>query len=482
MHRTPAIPTTGQSAAGPRDLVGSIPGDTYCSPSASPRARLTAPLLCTLCLISAPAARAQNPHDPGYLDRELATSTTTAGVVVPPHMPETDRERIHKLIVTSGMGDAEREVDGTYGQYTPGLVGGIDKGMDVGRIAKEIGGVPIYIPIPGVALPGAIVGGLVGLTQQQIQDFRDALTEDLIESDSPPLRTDGLAIDAFWEIRRRPEMESQLLAADADIPKDADAVLYADFDGLAIDVQGKDAIITTSVVARVYSPWSGRDVYVTRISYQDRDTLEKWTANDNALWRSYQNFARYFLGRAVADDVFNGIEVVHSLVPTEGPDTKFVRKKGPRHLETEAVTPTLSWQLSLDGGGADASMVANLDPSRVAWDLEIFDSRQLVYDAKDLDSPSHTLDYPLEPCTTYRWSVRPVYLLDSGRRYGDWMRFPWQPQAKSRKKKSPEEVAAEEAAAKQIRDAFGKGLMGRRISESHAYTQDFATIAVSCRK
>lgn len=428
-------------------------------------------------------ALAQNPHDPGYLDRQLATDIVPAPFVIPPHMPEADRARINKLIVTSGLGEAEREVDGTYGKYTPGLAGGMDKGSRVGSVTKEIGGVPIFFPIPGMALPGAIVGGLVGLTQQEIQDFRDELTEDLVSSDSPPLRTDGLAIDAFWEIKRRPEMESHLYAAGLEIPPDADAVLYADFDAMTIDVQGKDAVITTSVLARVYSPSSGRYAYQSRISYQDRDTLANWTANDKALWRSYQNFARFYLGRAVAADVFNRIEVGHEIMPAESPDTGFVRKRGPQHLETDSATPTLAWQMRLDGSGADAPMVASIDASRIAWDLEIFDDRQLVYDARDLDATSHTLGYPLETCTTYRWSVRPVYLLDGGRRFGDWMRFAWQPIEKGRmKKKSPEEIAADEAAAKRVRDEFGKGLMGRRISESHAYTQDFATLTVACNK
>jgi len=428
-------------------------------------------------------ALGQNPHDPGYLDRQLAAESAPTAVAIPPHMPESDRTRIAKLIVTSGLGAAERDVDGTYGKYTPGLVGGIEKGMDVGTIAREIGGVPIFIPIPGVALPGAIVGGLVGLTQQEIQDFRDALTEDLVNADSPPLRTDGLAIDTFWEIKRRAEMESQLYAAGLEIPEDADAVLFADFGAMSIDVQGKDAIITTSVIARVFSPWSGRYTYETKVSYQDRDTLANWTANDKALWRSYQNFARFYLGRAVAADVFNRIEVGREIMPAESPDTGFVRKRGPQHLETNSVTPTLAWHMTVDGSGSDAAMVAGLDDTSIAWDLEVFDDRQLVYDARDLDAPSHVLTYPLEPCTTYRWSVRPVYLLDSGKRFGDWMRFAWQPDDKGKKKKrSPEEIAAQEAALKQVREQFGKGLMGRRISDSHAYTQDFATLAVACSK
>lgn len=426
------------------------------------------------------SARAQaDPSDPGHLDRELARS------IGPPHMPESDRALIDKVIVVSGRGEASGEVDGTYGKATLGIPGGMEAGRRMGTISKEVGGVPIYFPIPGTALPGAILGGLFGLTQEQVQAFRDRLTEDLVNAENPPLRSDGLAIDAFWEIRRREELDSHLFSTNLEIPEDADAVVYADFDELSIDVDGKDAVITTSVVARVMLADTGRNVYETKISYQDRDSLSNWTENDNAAWRSYQNFARFYLGRAVAADLFNRIEVGRRLRPIDGEDTAFVRRNEDQHLETDSATPTLAWHYEPGEGGADAALLASHPDAALRWDLEIFDARSLVYDAKELTEPRHTLNYPLESCGQYRWSVRPVYLLDGERRFGDWMRFEYRPPKDSdnrrrRSKKREREAAAAEKAAEAARIDFGKGLMGRKVSDAHAYTQDFATLVVAC--
>lgn len=420
---------------------------------------------------------AQDPGDPEWLEREVEKG------LGPLHMPEELREPVEKVIVVSGRRVADQEVDGSYGRATPGLVGGMDRGSRMGTISKEVGGVPIYFPIPGTQLPGAILGGIIGLSQREIQEFRDQLTEQLVNSESPPLRSDGLALDAFWEIRRQePHLESHLFSTNLEIPEDADAVVHTDFDDLAIEIDGREAVITTSVIAKVQFPGDDRKVYETRISYRDRDELGNWTANDNALWLSYQNFARHYLGRAVGEDLFNRIAVDHELLPAASGDTTF-RGERAQHLATNALTPTLAW--TLEPGEAQGAIADVVETASVAWDIEIFDDRQLVYDAKDLPEPRHRLGYPLEPCATYRWSVRPVYRADDRVRFGEWMRFDHEPQQSNRGKrreKSPEDKASEAREALRARLDFGKGIMGRSASTAQAYVQDFATLEVGCSR
>lgn len=405
---------------------------------------------------------AQDPNDPDRL-------ANSGGGAMPSHMPEALRESIDKVVIVSGRGAARENVDGSYGKSTPGLVGGMASGSDMATISREIGGVPVNIPIPGMQIPAAIFGGIAGVTMREMQEFRDALTEELLESDSPPLRSDGLAIDAFWTVRRLPEIDSTLINPGKAIPAGADAVLYTDFGELAIDVDGSDAVITTSVVATLREPESDRELYRTVIRYQDRDTLGNWTADDNALWHRYSNFARYYLGRAAAADVFGHVDLTASLTPVGSADTKPGRKN-PGRLETDSTLPTLAWQLELDGGEGYGEWTDGIDESAVAYDLEIFDDRQLVYDAQDLPDPAHRLDYELEPCRTYRWSVRPVFSVEGKTRFGDWMRF----------------AAGEEDGSKgdagSSANGFGKGLKGRAASVAPAYTQDFAELEVACRR
>ncbi len=419
-------------------------------------------------------AHAQNPADPNYLDAKLDEAPP------PAHMPESVRTDMQKVIVISGDRVANESVDGTYEKSAPGLAGGMARGSDMATISREIGGVPINLPIPGLQLPASILGGIAGVTMKQIQEFRDALTEEIVNSDSPPLRSDGLAIDAFWGIRRLPQIDSQLFSPNLEIPEDTDAIVYANFADLSIEVDGGDAVITTTATASVFSQDAKRDVYRTEVSYQDRDKLVNWTANDNAVWKTYANFARHYLGRALAADLFGRIDLAHELVPEESTDAEFARKSR-QVLETESLAPTLAWQLTLDDSQtAYGSLAGAIDPAAVTYDLEIFDDRQLVYDAEDIPGSSYRLTYELDPCQTYRWSVRPVYTVGNSKRFGEWMRFAYDPEAdpKAKKKKSKKKSQATSTATPAV-DKY-KGLRGRQASAAPAYVQDFASLSIAC--
>ena len=420
--------------------------------------------LATLAVAVGPSA-AQVPPPP--------SASKPQPVILPPHMSEEIRAGIDKVVVISGRGIADQDVTGSYERDTPGLVGGIDAGRRMGTISKEVGGVPVNVPIPGLQLPGAILGGLTGATRRQIQEFRDALTEQIANAESPPLRSDGLAIDTFWGIRKRPRIDSNLYSANVEIADDTDAVLYVAFDDLTILVDGADAIISTSAVATLRKHPEGAALYESVVYYEDRDRLRNWTANDNALWRDYTNFARYFLGREVAADVFNRVQVDHEIRPSATDTAKMARREA-NTLVAVSAAPTLAWESELKSGPAD-TWAREIDESQIVYDLEIFDARQLVYDAQGIPGSSHTLPYELEACQTYYWSVKPSYRVDGEVRYGSWMRLPPpEPAKKKRKKDAEEEEAAKPAGITK------KGVFGRRASEAPAYVQDFARLRIEC--
>jgi len=416
--------------------------------------------------LAASAAHAQNPNDPDWLNRNVSS------VEIEPHMPEAKRETVDRLVVLSGRQAADQTVDGTYGKGVPGLAGGMAAGSNMGRISKEIGGVPINIPIPGVQLPATIIGGLVGISMAEIQEFRDALTEELTNSDSPPLRNDGIALDAFWTVERLDDYDAELLNPDKSWPEDADAVLLTDFREFSIDVDGNDAVITTSVIGVLNDAATGDEMYRTVVRYQDRDRLEKWTEDDKALWRSYANFARYYLGRAVAADIFSRVDLQYTLQPSTSDDTKFARRSD-RRLTSKSLAPTIAWRFDLTGTEGYGTWAEGIDPTEVAFDLEVFDDRQLVYDTQGVAGTSHRIGYEIEPCRTYRWSVRPVFRTGGKTRVGEWMRLPYDDGKKKDKKASKSSLEPE---------PFGKGLQGREASVAPAYLQDFAELDIACRR
>ncbi len=375
------------------------------------------------------------------------------------NMDEPVRASVTKLVVlpTPSPYPPNKAVTGSYGEETPGLIEGGLAGSEIGKgVGTEIGGIPIGIPFPILTLPGAIIGGISGETREQIQKFRDRLTDDLRDAATHPLSNDALATNVFWGLKRLPRPETKVLALEAPLPEDTDTVLYVSLTDLTIDVQGKEALITTSASATLRRITDGTDLYYTTVSYQDRDTLSNWTRDDSALWRTYSNFARQYISREIAAEVFDRVALTHTLMPRKTDTMKRVKRNDWR-LESGSTTPTLAWDLELAGGDAHAPWADDIDEAAVLFDIEIYDGKRPVYTAKQVPGQTHTPGYALEPCRTYRWSVRPMYRFDDEVRFGDWMRADGGQQTRG-------------------------GSVGVAASEAPAYLYDFATLTIACRR
>jgi hypothetical protein len=376
----------------------------------------------------------------------------------PAHMPEELRASIDKLVIIAGSGPASQEITGSYEKQTPGLIGGMDAGSRAATISKDIGGVPMNLPIPILTMPATIIGGISGKTMREIQEFRDALTEDLAAAANHPLTNDGVASDVYFGLLNVPNLDTKLFAPTTPVPNDTDAILYVNVNNIRIDVQGKEAILTTSAGATLRRLSDSRNLYETVIQYQDRDTLSNWTRNENALWRDYANFARHYLGREISAEVFDRVELRNELQPKES-DTVARVKKNDWQGASRSTTPTLAWELGLLGGDSYGSWADAIDESNIYYDVEIYDMHELVYAENQVPDPSHTLVFEIESCKMYRWSVRPSYHVGNAIKFGEWMRM---------------EVESDSD------DVASKGIFGRKASEAPAYIQDFASLRIEC--
>lgn len=372
------------------------------------------------------------------------------------HMPEALRTSVASVAVVGGPNPAEEEITGTYEEVTPGLYGGIAKGSRLGSPSAQVGMITVTFPVPLLTLPGAIIGGVSGKAEKELQDFRDAMADDLANADNQPLVNDRLALDVFGNLQRLPALESRLFAPGVPIPDDTDAVYYVSIAKLTFDVEDEDAILTASAEATLRQRSDGKMLYRQLVQYQDRDSLANWTRDDNALWRDYANFARHYLGRELAAEAFGRIELDQELVPRASATVKPVRNNDWRFTgKTQA--PTLAWELKLLGGSGYGPWAEAIDESMIDYDVEIYDRKRLVYSQKGVPQPSHTLATALEPCKTYWWSVRPSYRNGEDIRFGEWMRMPRKP--------GKHDV---------------EGLTGRQASAAPAYIQDFATLELGC--
>ncbi len=372
------------------------------------------------------------------------------------HMSEPLRSSVKKVVVIAGESPSNQEITGTYDKETAGLLGGMNEGSRIGNIPMEVGGVAVNIPIPILTIPGAIYGGLSGAAKRRIQDFRDELTDELAKAESGQLTNDGLALDVYSGIRKLPNLDAKLFAPTTPIPNDTDAILYVSFDQVEIDIQGEEAIITTSAKATLSRYSDGSDLYEKKVEYQDRDILENWTKDENALWRDYANFARYYFGHEIAAEVFDRVELRHELRPKKS-DTVSLVKKNEWQGVSRSTSPTLAWELTLLDDNSYGSWTDTIDESDIYYDVEIYNNHRPVYSEKQVQEPRHTIAIELEACQTYRWSVRPSYHVGSEIKFGEWMR--------TNSDADP---------------APGNGIIGRSASVAPAYTQDFAVLEVKC--
>ncbi len=369
-------------------------------------------------------------------------------------MSEALRASIRKVVIMPGESPTNQAVSGSYQKATKGLYEGMVSGSTAGTVRKDVGPVNVSVPIPILTLPGMIAGGIAGATKREIQEFRDALTEDLAEASSQQLVNEKVAADVYSEVRTLPNLDPQLFAPTTPVPGDADAILYVSIKDLAIDVQGNEAIITTTAIATMHHRGDEMDVYERAIQYQDRDTLSNWTDNDNAVWRDYANFARHYIGREIAAEVFDSVALKHTLLPVKSNNVSLV-KRNKWQGSSKSLSPTLAWELNLRGGDADPAWASGIDESDIYYDVEIYDLHRPVYSREQIPGPSHTVAAKLEACQTYRWSVRPSYHVGGEIRYGPWMRS-------------------------DANAGSGNGNVGKKASEAPAYLYDFASLKIKC--
>ena len=366
-------------------------------------------------------------------------------------MDDDLRNSLRKVVVKPGGSPTNEEIGGDYDQETLGLEGGIVYGASKGTLSTQAGPVNVSLPIPILQIPAMIAGGIAGATQEEIQEFRDALTDDLADASSQQIVNDKITSDVYNEIRTLPGLEPQVFARETPVPDGTDAVLFVSVGQVLIDVEKDEAVITATVNATMHRQGYDRDVYETTVHYQDRDTLRNWTANDNAAWRNYANFARHYVGREIADRVYGSAGVAEVLRPVKS-GTVRVNKRNPWQGSSKKLSPTLAWELELPADESNPAWVASIDESQIYFDVEIYDLQRPVYTAKRVPGTQHTVNAPLRACTTYRWSVRPVYVVGGETRHGAWMRS----------------------------GTEGNGNIGKRASEAPAYLYDFAELEISC--
>jgi hypothetical protein len=114
--------------------------------------------------------------------------------------------------------------------------------------------------------------------------------------------------------------------------------------------------------------------------------------------------------------------VKHELHPAESNNVSRVKKKSIWFATSKSTMPTLAWEHMLDVDDDDAPWAKTMAATDIAYEVEVYDSHQLIYAAKRITGRKFSIGRELQPCMTYHWSVRPSYKIDGNIRFGEWMR------------------------------------------------------------
>ena len=369
------------------------------------------------------------------------------------------RSAVERIAILPSDAETAEAISGTYDEAQPGLVGGANAGRRRAGVSGQVGQINVNFPVPILQIPSAIFGGLSGAAKEEIQEFRDALTEDIANADNQPLMNSALALDVHRHVRSLSKVEAQLLSSTTSIPDTTGAVLFVGFDDFKMDIDGNRATLILTASATLRRRSDNAILYSRTMEYQDTDTLKNWTKDDLALWHDYANFASHYLARELAGETFFRQLLPLTLTPRATKSARAHRRSEHRFV-SESQAPELAWEAAPRKTGDGEAPVAPIARSELAWDIEIYDAHRIVYSGRAF-APSHVLSYELEPCRTYRWSVRPSHNTRADTGYGDWMRL----------------VSAEDTEFK-----GRNGLIGREASVAPAYTQDFPELEIKCSR
>lgn len=334
------------------------------------------------------------------------------------HASESVRQRVQTVGIVADATPPQLRVSGDYGQQTMSVGEGAATGaaegaaMGAAEASQMISEDPRTILLAPIVLPfaliaGSIAGAAAATIEQQVQEFRDNLTDEIEAGSTPSLSGVSIAqklgprIDSVGDIRRGSD--------------DADTDLVIVLNSIEIVTVEDDAIISVSATAVLRSRADGADLYEKTFEYFEFDSLRNWANSDDVRWSDFSDHANEYFAAEISANLFETIHVRNVLRPAKTPTFS-----GGWGGKVHSQTPMLAWELFLLGGDEYRDRIDRAD---VRFDLRVLDAGRIVYEARNIEGGNHTVGRELPGCRTLRWSVRPVYRFDGKVRAGEWMRY-----------------------------------------------------------
>jgi len=262
----------------------------------------------------------------------------------------------------------------------------------------------IIVMVPFMLVLAPIVGYVTDKALQQIQEMRDAKRAKFVDDLEFAEPTDALAAALETRMQRLPQVDASLFAAGDTLPDDIDAVLQIDVTDMIITINGTNATLQTQATATLSRPGELSNIFRKEYQYKVRESMGRWAQNDYELLKDYEHGARHHLARLISDEFFGKVRLRHVLRPVNSGDQG-----------------TLAWELVLLGEAGANAWANVINDTEATFEIEIYDGSTLAFATNNLTAARLKLTEELQPCTSFHWTVRPIYQFEGIERAGEWM-------------------------------------------------------------
>ncbi|MGH9783758.1 MAG: hypothetical protein ACRD88_06190 [Terriglobia bacterium] len=391
----------------------------------------------------------------------VCLQTSCAVQVRPEHLAQPDKSSLGRVAVvaarfdpdyqfealTTGKGDATVKGAGTGALSC----GEILRGGSVGGIGAVAVGLVFLVCLPVGATVGAIYGASHAASAQQVEEAKAAAQRGIAA-----LKLQDHAIESALRYGQEMGLNLGRLSHATGPAKPEDLPSYTEVQGTA------DSVIEISVLhanaftagerelrvslsmrarVRVLSARDGKEIdSLTIRAGSELQTLDEWLAADGQAIKTA--FER--VSTAIAEQALDEILLIYH--PKQIPEQQATGEtervppyalraiEPPIRIKVYLVRTTWGWLERYPLSGLQPSfrweawprgfdIVPGNGPGQaqqVRYDLRIFGEPGIIYERRGIVEAEHRLEQPLEPCHTYRWTVRARFMLNGAPRATEW--------------------------------------------------------------
>jgi hypothetical protein len=379
--------------------------------------------------------------------------------VKPAHLAQPDKRSLGRIAIVAARFDPDYQFETlTTGKGDAAGKSAITGALSCGEFLRGrdlLSGLLFLVCLPAGASAGAIHGALHAPTAQQVEEAKAAAQHGVAA-----LKLQNEVIDAALHYGQEVGLDIGHLQQAMGPAKPEDFPTYTEIRSIA------DSIIEISVLhvkafatgepeprismgmqarVRVLGTQDGQeiDTFLVKSSSYARPVDEWLAAGGQAIRTEFDRGSASIAEQAIDETLLvyhpktaiqqqaastgssqSGLVPPYALRTIDPPirNKVYLSRMTYGHLERNPLNdlqPTFRWEPWPRG----YDLIPGNGPGQahlVRYDLRIFGGTGIVYERRGIEKAEHNLEQPLEPCHTYRWTVRARFALNDAPRATEW--------------------------------------------------------------